>query len=60
MLTWLRDNLATIVVGLVLFAILASVVVHMVKARKQGKGSCGCGCSGGCAGACHNCPGSEQ
>jgi hypothetical protein len=54
-MSWLSANLGTIVVGLVLAAIVAAVVSHMWKGKKQGKSSCGCDCSscGSCP-ACHN------
>ena len=46
MLAWLSENLGTIIVLLlVLIAIVAaSNYRKMVKDKKQGKGSCGCGC----------------
>jgi len=44
-LSFLAANLATILVGAVVFAIIAAVVVKMVKDRKRNI-SCGCGCSG--------------
>ncbi len=54
MLQWLQQNIATILVAAVVFAVLALVVVKMVRDRKRGKTSCSCGC-GGCphADACH-------
>lgn len=46
--------LGTLIVGLVLAAIVAVIIYSMVKDKKQGKNSCGCGCSG-CpnSGLCH-------
>ena len=44
MLAWLAANLGTIVVTLILIGIVTAIIVKMVKDRKQGKGSCGCGC----------------
>ena len=54
MLAWLAANLGTIVVTLILIGIVAAIIVKMVKDKKQGKGSCGCGCEH-CAmhGKCH-------
>lgn len=54
MLTWLSENLATLVISAVLIAAVVLIVCSMVKKRKQGKSSCGCGCAN-CAmhGACH-------
>ncbi len=55
MLAWLAENLATILVGAVLVAVVALIVIHLVRNRKRGKTSCGCGCQG-CPmnGACHS------
>ena len=55
MFTWLAENLATVIISVVLIAVVALIVLSMVKKRKQGKPSCGCGCAH-CAmhGACHS------
>lgn len=57
MIAWLTSNLATIVVGIVFFAIVGLVIWSMVRDKKSGKSSCGgnCGgCSGcGMSGSCH-------
>ena len=54
MLTFLSQNLATILISLALFAVVALVIVHLVRNRRKGKSSCGCNCAG-CPmpGACH-------
>lgn len=54
MLTWLMENMATIIISAVLMIVVAVVIAGMVRSRKKGKSSCGCGCAG-CAmnGACH-------
>lgn len=54
MLIWLKANLATIIVSLILIIAVALVIRKMVRDKRQGKSSCGCGCSG-CAlkGQCH-------
>ncbi|MBR0511004.1 MAG: FeoB-associated Cys-rich membrane protein [Ruminococcus sp.] len=54
MLAWLSENLGTIIVSLILIAVVSAVIVKMVKDKKQGKSSCGCGCEN-CAmhGKCH-------
>lgn len=54
MLTWLSDNLGTIIVSLILIAIVTAIIVNMIRDRKKGKNSCGCGCEH-CAlhGKCH-------
>ena len=51
-MTWISENLATIVLLLVVAAILFFIVRSKIKQRKQG--TCGCGCEG-CSGcAAHN------
>ena len=54
MLTWLMENMATLIISFILLFMVAGVVVSMVRGKRKGKSSCGCGCSG-CAmnGACH-------
>ncbi len=53
MIQWFSENLATIIVAAIVFAVLALVVVKMIRDKKRGKGGCSCGC-GGCphASAC--------
>lgn len=55
MLTWILENMATIVISAVLIIMVAAVVASMVRGKRKGKSSCGCGCAG-CAmnGACHS------
>ena len=45
MITWLTDNIATIIICAVLIAVVAAIIIHMVKNKKKGKSSCGCGCA---------------
>ncbi len=47
-------NLATFIVGLIVFLIFAAAVYSEVKKRKNGQGGCSCGCEN-CAGSsmCH-------
>lgn len=54
MLTWIAENIATILVSAVLIAIVAAVLAVMIRNGKKGKSPCGCNC-GSCAmsGACH-------
>ncbi|MBE6665085.1 MAG: FeoB-associated Cys-rich membrane protein [Ruminococcaceae bacterium] len=42
---WLSQNLATILISLVLIAVCALIIFRMRRNKKQGKSSCGCGCS---------------
>lgn len=55
MIEFLRENLSTIIVGLIVFTVVALIIVNMIKDRKKGKSSCGCGCAN-CpsSGACHS------
>lgn len=54
MLTWIMENMATIIISAVLIIMVAAVIAGMVRSKKRGKASCGCGCAS-CAmnGACH-------
>ena len=45
--SWLSANLATVLIGVVLAAILTAVAVYLIRTKKQGKSTCSCGC-GGC------------
>ncbi len=55
MLAWLSENLGTIIITLILIAIVAAIVISMIRDKKKGKTSCGCDCAHcGCCGACHN------
>lgn len=45
MMLWLSENLATIIIGVILAAIVVMIIVSMIKNKKKGKSSsCGCGC----------------
>lgn len=61
MLAWLQQNWGTIVVLAVIAVIVAAIVVCRVRARRQGRSTCGCGCEQ-CAmrGACHSGPKKKQ
>lgn len=54
MIAWIMGNLGTIIISAVLAVVVAAVVVGMVRNKRKGKSSCGCGCAG-CAmnGSCH-------
>ena len=54
MLAWLSGNLAAILICAALIAVVAAIVAGLIRDRKRGKSSCGCGCAG-CpmSGACH-------
>lgn len=46
MLDFLKENAATIITLLIVLAVLGLAVFKMIKDKKQGKSSCGCGCEG--------------
>ncbi|MEF2919763.1 MAG: FeoB-associated Cys-rich membrane protein [Acutalibacteraceae bacterium] len=54
MLEWLGANMGSIIIGAVVLTILLLIVRYLLKNKKQGKTSCGCGCSS-CpmSGSCH-------
>ena len=54
MLAWLSENMATIIICALLFAVVTAIIVSMVTTKKKGKSSCGCGCAD-CpmSGSCH-------
>lgn len=45
MLSWLAQNIVTVIICAVLIAIVSAIIVHLVKNKKNGKSSCGCGCT---------------
>lgn len=55
MLTWISENIATIIICVILLAVIAAIIGKMVRDKKKGKFSCGCGCAN-CAmnGSCHS------
>ena len=59
--TWLTENIATIIIGVLLMAASAAILVHMIRNRKNRKGGCGGGCAG-CPGAkyCHMAAGDQE
>ncbi len=54
MLEFLSSNWQTLVVGGILFLMVALVIVKLVRDKRRGKSSCSCGCES-CANAefCH-------
>lgn len=51
MITWIMENMATLIISMILFIIAASVIAGMVRNKRKGRGSCGCGCAGCHAGS---------
>ncbi len=54
MLTFIAENLATIIICIALIAVVTAIIVSMVRNKKKGRSSCGCSC-GDCpmGGSCH-------
>ena len=46
MVDYLIANAGTIIVLLILVAVLAAIVVKMIRDKKKCKGLCSCGCAG--------------
>ena len=56
-MTWLIENMGTIIVLLVLVIIVAAIVRKLYSDKKKGIHSCGGHCGGGCP-VCSSCGGS--
>ena len=41
MLTWLSQNIATMILCTVLIAVVTAIIIHMIKNKKKGKSACG-------------------
>ena len=50
-MAWITENIGTIAVLAVLVFAVTLVIRSMIRAKKQGKSSCGCDC-GSCACSC--------
>ncbi len=48
MLTWIAENIATIIISAIILTAVALIIAKMVRDKKNGKtcSSCGCGCEG--------------
>ena len=44
-MTWIINNIATIIISFMLVAIIALIVFKLVKDKKANKSSCGCNCA---------------
>lgn len=54
MIAWLQQNWGSVLVVAIVAAIVAAVIISRIRAKKQGKSSCGCGCEHCAArGMCH-------
>ena len=45
MFTWIADNIVTITICAVLVAIVAAIIVSLIRDKKKGKSTCGCNCA---------------
>ena len=45
MITWLAENLGTIIISIVLIALVVAIIRTMIKDRKMGKSTCGGNCA---------------
>lgn len=55
MLAWVSQNIANIIIGAVILAVIILIIVSMLRKKKQGKTSCGCGCNDcGMTEICHD------
>ncbi len=48
MITWLTENASTLAVAFVLLVVVALIIRKLIRDRRAGRTSCGCGCA--------NCP----
>lgn len=54
MFQWISANIGTIVISIVLIAIIAAIIISMIRDKKKGKSvSCGGDCSSCRAGCMH-------
>ncbi len=51
MAEFIQQNAGSIAVGVMLLAVVAVIVIKMIRDKRAGKSSCGCGCEhcSGCA-----------
>ena len=55
MMTWISQNVGTILVILVLIAVVSAIIIRLRKDKQKGKSSCGNNCAHcAMAGSCHN------
>ena len=55
MLTWIQANLATLIISMLLLAVVTAIILRLIRNKRQGKSSCGCGCEG-----CSQCGGCQS
>ncbi len=54
MINFLLNNIGTIAISLIILLVVSAIIIKLIKDKKKGKSSCGCGCEN-CpsAGMCH-------
>ena len=56
MFEFVSQNLSTIIISAVVFAVIILDIVYLVRRKKQGKNICECsGCNGNCSGCSGQC-----
>ncbi|MBR4979635.1 MAG: FeoB-associated Cys-rich membrane protein [Clostridia bacterium] len=45
MISWIIDNLSTIIISLILLSIVSVISVKLIKDKRRGKSACGCNCA---------------
>lgn len=45
-MNWILENWGTLLVGGVVLAVVLAIVLRLIRNKKEGKTSCGCGCEG--------------
>lgn len=45
MFTWIMENMSTIIISVILIIIVAAVIACLLRSKKKGRSSCGCGCA---------------
>lgn len=45
MFQWIESNLGTLIISIILLVIITSIVIHLIRRKKQGKHICGGNCS---------------
>lgn len=54
-MTWISDNLGTIIISLILLVVVGLVIYKMISDKRNGKSSCGCNCASCPSGSmCHS------
>ena len=55
MFNWISENIGNIIAIVILAAVIAAIVIHLIKQKKRGTSSCGCSC-GSCPmkNSCHS------